>query len=174
MDTILSKIVLESMVLSGRVKQAEQGRSGNPFKRNKRNCSIDESSPNVVLGNTPSKESTLERRCDGYMDLVGCSFWDSPATLSAQLRGSLRGCSVITRMGSSKTSGSLSGTSTKFLQLHFPSLQPSPVENKSMEYSVLDCFSLLGLNSFFFVFKANGRAPGGEGAMPARRDDKTP
>ena len=35
------------------------------------------------------------------------------------------------------------------------------------------CFGLLGLISFF-VFKANGRAPGGEGAMPARHDDKTP
>ena len=63
---------------------------------------------------TPSKESTLERRCDGYMDLAGCSLWDSPATLSAQLRGSLPGHALVTRMGSSKTSVGLSGTSTKF------------------------------------------------------------
>ena len=60
MDTILSKIILESMVLSGRVKPAEQGWSGNPFKRIKRNSSVDETSPNVVLGSTSSKESTSE------------------------------------------------------------------------------------------------------------------
>lgn len=76
MNTILYKIVLESMMLSGRVKRAEQGRSGNQFKRNNRNCSVDESSPNVVLGSTPSKEPTSERRCDVYMDLAGCSLWD--------------------------------------------------------------------------------------------------
>ena len=34
--------------------------------------------------------------------------------------------------------------------------------------------SLTTLVACFFVFKANGRAPGGEGAMPARHDDKTP
>ena len=88
MDTILSRIILESMVLSGRVKQVEQGRSGNPFKRNKRDCSLEDSSHNVMLGNTPSKELTSGRRWDGYMDLAGSSLWDSSATVSAQLRGS--------------------------------------------------------------------------------------
>ena len=118
MDTILSKIVVESMVLSGRVKGAEQGRSGKPFKRNNRNCSVDESSPNVVLGSTPSKESTSERRCDGYMDLAGCSLWEHQQNSP---------------------------------QPHFPSLRPSPVENKSMEYSALDCFGLLGVISAVLV-----------------------
>ena len=66
--------------------------------------------------------------------------------LSAQLRGSLPGRSVVLPMGSSKASVGLSGTSTQF----FPSPRPSPVENKSIEYSVLDwtgldCFGLLGL-----------------------------
>ena len=71
MDTILSRIIVESMVLSGRVKRAEQGRSGNPFKRNKRYFSLDESSPTFVLGSTPSKESISERSWDGYIDLLG-------------------------------------------------------------------------------------------------------
>ena len=88
MDTILPRIILESMVCSGSLKWAEQGRSGNPFKRNKRDCSVDESSPNVVLGSTTWKESTSERTWDGYMDLAGSSLWDSSATLSAQLQGS--------------------------------------------------------------------------------------
>ena len=98
----------------GIIRKGKAGRTGNPYKRNKRDCSLEDSSPNVMLGNTPSKELTSERIWDGYMDLPGSSLWDSSATVSAQLRGSSPDRSVVTGIGIPKTSVGLSGTSTKF------------------------------------------------------------
>ena len=50
--------------------------------------------------------------------------------------------------------------------------QPQLSQKAEKRSTVL--FRPSGPHQFFFVFKANGRAPGGVGAMPARHDDKTP
>jgi len=115
METILSRIILESTELSWRVKRAKQDQSASPFKQNKRTCWPYKSLPNLIWGNTTSKEITSESEWDGYTDLVGSSMWDSSASISAQLGVSLLECSVVSGIVIYKSLVGLSSTSINLL-----------------------------------------------------------